>query len=204
MTTAPDPARLLELGTATLYEASGVDCDLDSAIRAAWPGARVCGRALTVRTSPEDNLAIHLALLEAVPGDVLVVDAHGLPCGYWGEVLAVASQAKGVAGLVIDGGVRDVDRLAALGFPAFSRYVSVRRTVKVSRGEVGVPIVVGGRPAATGDVVVADADGVVVLPAAVLAETVTAGEARVAKEDGWLEQLRAGATTAELLGLDQP
>jgi 4-hydroxy-4-methyl-2-oxoglutarate aldolase len=203
MRAAPDPSRLLELGTATLYEASGVDCDLDAAIRAVWPGARVSGRALTVRTAPEDNLAIHLALLEAVPGDVLVVDGHGLPCGYWGEVLAVAAQAKGVAGLVIDGGVRDVDRLAALGFPAFSRHVAVRRTVKVSPGEVGTPIVVGRRPAATGDVVVADADGVVVLPAAIVAEAGAAGEARVAKENGWLERLRAGATTVELLGLDR-
>jgi 4-hydroxy-4-methyl-2-oxoglutarate aldolase len=196
--------RLLELGSATLYEASGVDCDLDPAIRAAWPGAAVCGRALTVRTGPEDNLAIHFALLQAGAGDVLVVDAHGRPCGYWGEVLAVAAQAKGVAGLVIDGGVRDTERLAAIGFPAFSRFVSVRRTVKLEPGEIGVPVVVGGRTVVTGDMVVADADGVIALPAATVEATIAAGEARVAKEDGWMESLRAGATTVDLLGLRQP
>jgi 4-hydroxy-4-methyl-2-oxoglutarate aldolase len=195
---------LLELGTATLYEASGVDCDLDPAIRAAWPGAAVSGRALTVRTGPEDNLAIHLALLEAAPGDVLVVDAHALACGYWGEVLGVAARARGVAGLVIDGGVRDVERLAAIGFPAFSRFVTVRRTAKAVGGEIGGPIVVGGRPVSTGDMVVADADGVIVLPAAIVAATTAAGEARVAKEDGWMEQLRGGATTVDLLGLQRP
>jgi len=195
---------LLELGSATLYEASGVDCDLDPAIRAAWPGAAVSGRALTVRTGPEDNLAIHLALLEASPGDVLVVDAHGLPCGYWGEVLGVAAQAKGVAGLVIDGGVRDVGRLASIGFPAFSRFVTVRRTAKAVAGEIGGPIVVGGRPVSTGDTVVADADGVLVLPASIVDATVAAGEARVAKEDDWMDRLRAGATTVDLLGLERP
>jgi 4-hydroxy-4-methyl-2-oxoglutarate aldolase len=194
-------AELLELGTATLYEASGIDCDLDPAIRAAWPGAAACGRALTVRTGPEDNLAIHLALLQAAPGDVLVVDAHALPCGYWGEVLAVAAQAKGVAGLVIDGGVRDVNRLAAIGFPAFARFVSVRRTAKTVSGEIGEPVLVGGRQVASGDMVIADADGVVVLPAALVDATTAAGEARVAKEDGWMEQLRAGRTTIDLLGL---
>jgi len=195
---------LLELGSATLYEASGVDCDLDPAIRAAWPGAAVSGRALTVRTGPEDNLAIHLALLEASPGDVLVVDAHGLPCGYWGEVLGVAAQAKGVAGLVIDGGVRDVGRLAAIGFPAFSRFVTVRRTAKAVPGEIGSPIVVGGRTVSAGDTVVADADGVLVLSASIVDATVAAGEARVAKEDDWMDRLRAGATTVDLLGLERP
>src|SRR4029078_7864104 len=103
--TALDPAfaaRLLELGTAVLYEASGIDCNLDAALRPAWPGARVCGTAFPLRTGAEDNLALHLAVARAGAGDVLVADAGGLACGYWGEILAVAAQVRGVGGLVID------------------------------------------------------------------------------------------------------
>ena len=194
-------ARLLELGTATLYEASGIDCDLDPGIRPAWPGARLCGTALTVRTGPEDNLALHLALEQAGPGDVLVADAGGLACGYWGEILAVAAQVRGVAGLVIDGGLRDVDRLAELDFPAFSRFVAVRRTAKNVPGEIGGTVVVGGRSVARGDVVVADIDGIVFLPRDRVDTIAAAGEARVAKEEEFLGRIRAGEATPDLYGL---
>lgn len=194
-------ARLLELGTATLYEASGIDCDLDPALRPSWPCARVCGPALTVRTGAEDNLALHLALEQADPGDVVVADAHGLACGYWGEVLAVAAQVRGVAGLVIDGGLRDVDRLAELGFPAFSRFVAVRRTQKEVVGDIGGSVVVGGRTIARGDVIVADADGIVVLPRERVEEISAAGAARVEKEERFLERIRAGEKTSDLYRL---
>src|SRR5262245_9573023 len=204
MTTPLDPTvagRLLELGTATLYEASGIDCNLDAALRPAWPGARVCGTAFPVRTGAEDNLALHLAVERAAPGDVLVADAGGLACGYWGEILAVAAQVRGVAGLVIDGGVRDVDRLAELRFPVWSRWVSVRRTVKQVAGDVGVATVVAGVPVAPGDVVVADADGVIVLPRDGVDEVAAAGEARLAKEEGFLARIRGGESTVDLFGL---
>jgi 4-hydroxy-4-methyl-2-oxoglutarate aldolase len=204
--TAFDSARaaeLLELGTATLYEASGIDCDLDPAIRPSWPGAKVCGPALTVRTGDGDNLALHLALERAAAGDVVVADAGGLPCGYWGEVLAVAAQVRGVAGLVIDGGLRDVDRLAELGFPAFSRYISIRRTRKSTAGEIGGRVRVGGRAVARGDVVVADGDGIVVLPRDGVVGVAAAGVARMEKEMAFLERIRAGEATADLYGLRQ-
>ena len=154
-----------------------------------------------MRTAPADNLALHLALEQAAPGDVLVVDAGGFACGYWGEVLTAAAQQRGVVGLVIDGGVRDVDRLAARGFPTFSRFVSVRRTIKHDPGSVGDPIVVAGRPVERGDAVVADADGVVVIPRAVVEEVVDGALARVAKEDGYLREILDGASTVDLLHL---
>jgi 4-hydroxy-4-methyl-2-oxoglutarate aldolase len=194
-------ARLLELGTATLYEASGIDFILDAALRPVWPGARVCGTALPLRASPEDNLALHLAVERAQPGDVLVADAGGLACGYWGEILAVAAQVRGVAGLVVDGGVRDVDRLAELRFPVWSRWISVRRTAKERHEGVGVTTVVAGVAVEPGDVVVADADGVIVLPSARVDEIAAAGEERLAKEDGFLERIRAGESTVDLFGL---
>jgi len=193
--------RLLELGTATLYEASGIDCDLDCRLRPAWSGARLAGAALPVRTGPADNLALHLALEQAAPGEVLVVDACGLACGYWGEVLTAAAEQRGVVGLVIDGGVRDVEQLAARGFPTFSRAVSVRRTIKHDPGSVGAAIVVAGRQVERGDAVVADADGVVVIPRALVTQVVDAALVRVAKEEGYLREIRAGASTVDLLAL---
>jgi 4-hydroxy-4-methyl-2-oxoglutarate aldolase len=195
---------LLRLGTATVYEAAGAEGGLDPGIRPAWPGARLCGAALPVECSPGDNLAIHLAVEAAEPGAVLVVDTRGHLAGYWGEVLTVAGQARGVAGLVIDGGVRDSEGLARLGFPVFARGLSILRTVKHEPGRVGEPVVVGGAAVRAGDVVLADADGVVVVRAERLAEVVEASRARVAREDRVMERLRAGELTLDLLGLRPP
>jgi len=191
---------LAAFGTATVYEASGLDCALDPALRPIWPGARLVGRALPVRTHPADNLPLHLALEQARPGDVLVVDGREELCGYWGEVLAVAAQARGVAGLVIDGGVRDVVEQEELGFPVFSRGVSVRRTGKAHRGIVGSPITVAGVQVHPGDAVVADADGIVVLSPEAVPGTLEASRARIAKEKAYIERLRAGELTLDLYG----
>jgi 4-hydroxy-4-methyl-2-oxoglutarate aldolase len=192
--------RLLELGTATLYEASGIDCDLDPEIRPVWAGACICGSALPVRTGPEDNLALHLAVEQAHAGEVLMVDAAGRPCGYWGEVLTVAAQARGVVGLVIDGGVRDVGRLAELGFPAFSRWTAIRRTSKGDRGTVGEPTMVGTRSVRRGDIVVGDVDGLVVLPRDRVDSVLAAAEMRVEKERMFLAKIREGHSTVDLYG----
>ncbi|GII62094.1 4-carboxy-4-hydroxy-2-oxoadipate aldolase [Sphaerisporangium krabiense] len=194
-------AEPLELGTATLFEASGLPCDLDPAFRPVWPGARVAGRALTVQAAEGDNLPLHWALEEAEPGDVLVVDAGGARFGYWGEVLAVAAEARGVAGLVIDGGVRDTARLRELGFPAFGTHIAIRGTGKRWRGTVGAPIVMRGRPVRTGDLVVADEDGIVVLPEAVVPGVLAAGRERVAKEEAFMARLREGELTLDLYGM---
>lgn len=192
---------LLRLGSATVYEAAGAEGALDPAIAPVWPGARVCGPALPVQCSPGDNLAVHLALEAAEPGVVLVVDANAHLAGYCGEVLAVAAQARGVLGLVVDGGVRDSDALERLRFPVFARGRSIARTVKHEPGRVGQPVVAGGVLVRPGDVVVADADGVAVVRAERLREVLDASRARVAREEGVMERLRGGELTLDLLGL---
>ncbi|MGH3680845.1 MAG: 4-carboxy-4-hydroxy-2-oxoadipate aldolase/oxaloacetate decarboxylase [Natronosporangium sp.] len=197
----PEPAELLALGTATLYEAAGLPCFLPASLRPVWPGAAVVGTALPVRTAPGDNLPLHLALAQADRGDVLVADAGGAPYGYWGEVLTVAAQQRGVRGLVIDGGVRDTDRLAALGFPVFSSSVALAGTAKQDAGRVGAPIRFGPATVARGDLVVADRDGVVVLPAERVDEIVAAARERARAEAGYLERLRAGELTVDIYRL---
>jgi 4-hydroxy-4-methyl-2-oxoglutarate aldolase len=192
---------LLALGSATIYEASGLDCALDAALRPVWRGARLTGRALPLRCHPADNLALHHGLEAARPGDVLVADGATELCGYWGEVMAIAAQARGVRGLVIDGGVRDTVEQEQLAFPVFSRGVSVRRTGKFWPGQVGVPLTVGGIPVTPGDAVVADADGVVVLPAHAVTSTLDRARQRVAKEQDYFTRLRAGELTLDIMGL---
>ena len=137
------------------------------------------GQALPVRCSPGDNLAIHVAVAQARIGDVLVVQIDGDPDrGFWGEVLTTAAEAKGVVGLVIDGGVRDVAALEAHRFPVFSTMIALRGAVKVAAGSVGAPVEVGGATVAAGDVVVGDVDGVVVVPAGRVEEVLEAGRRR--------------------------
>jgi len=191
---------LADFGPATVYAASGLDCALDPALRPIWPGARIAGRALPVRTHPADNLPLHIALEHARPGDVLVVDGREELCGYWGEVLAVAAQARGVTGLVMDGGVRDVVEQQELDFPVFSRGICIRRTGKNFPGIVGEQITVAGVAVQPGDVVLADADGVVVLPPSAADATLVACRARIEKETAIMERLRAGELTLDLYG----
>ncbi|WP_175774302.1 RraA family protein [Burkholderia anthina] len=199
-------AALLEqarkLGTSTLYEASGVaTSSVDPAIRTVWPGASIAGPAYPLECSPGDNLAIHIAMEKAPRGSVLVVSTGGFVSGYWGEVLTVAAEAAGVAGLIIDGGVRDIAALVARRFPVFTRGVSMRGTIKASAPSVGQPISFAGTPVAAGDLVVADDDGVLVIPAAHVEATLSDGQARADKEATMMAALRAGRSTLELMGL---
>jgi 4-hydroxy-4-methyl-2-oxoglutarate aldolase len=193
--------RLQTLGTATLGE-SGARTTAPR-LKPVWRGAAVAGPAYTARCNPADNLAIHLAVTLAPPGSVLVADAsHEPERGYWGEVLTTAAEARGLAGLVIDGCVRDTAALEAHGFPVFSAGVALRGAGKVSGGAVGGHVTVAGAEVATGDWIVGDRDGVVVVPAGSLDDVIAAGEARAVQEAALFVQLRAGATTVELLGLD--
>ncbi len=194
-------AALRALGSATLGESGAVP--LDPRLKAVWPGAAVAGPACPVRCAPGDNLPIHVAVATAEPNSVLVVDVGALAeRGYFGEVLATAALARGLAGLVIDGGVRDTDALAALGFPVFASMVALAGATKQERGTVGRPVTVGGATVAPRDWVVGDADGVVVVPAHAVASVVEAGRARQGREQAYFEALRSGQTTLELLGLD--
>ena len=202
MALAPElRATLARLGAATLGESGGEP--MAPSVRPAWSGAALVGEALPVRCSPGDNLAIHVATAAAAPGQVLVVEIAGEPeRGYWGEVLTTGAEGRGVVGLVIDGGVRDVAALEAHHFAVFSTMIALRGAAKVAPGTVGQPVRVGGVAVAAGDVVVGDADGVTVIPGGRLLEVVEAAEGREARERELFERLRAGATTVDLLGLD--
>ncbi|QCP54719.1 dimethylmenaquinone methyltransferase [Trinickia violacea] len=196
-------SRARALGSATLYEASGLPCAVDPLVRSIWSGAFVAAPAYPLVCSPGDNLAIHIAMERVPRGSVLVVSTSNFVAGYWGEVLTVAAEAAGVVGLVIDGGVRDVAAMTARGFPVFARGISVRGTLKASAPSVGQPMMFTGVPVAEGDLVVADDDGVIVIPAAEAERTIVSGEARAAKEAVMMEQLAQGASTLELMGLTQ-
>lgn len=195
-------ARLLALGAATVYEAQGQRGAITEQIAPIDPGFRLVGRALTVDAGPADNLMLHAALEQARPGDVLVADARGfLQAGAWGDVLTVAAQKVGVAGLVIDGAVRDAAQIIELGFPVFARGLCIRGTSKTYRGSVGAPVSIAGTPVRTGDVIVGDRDGLVVIAQDEVAASLAAAEAREAKEDEFRRQIEQGAFTTELLGL---
>jgi 4-hydroxy-4-methyl-2-oxoglutarate aldolase len=200
----PDFAsRSRALGSATLYEASGLPCAVDPLVRGIWNGAFIAAPAYPLVCSPGDNLAIHIAMERVPRGSVLVVGTSNFVAGYWGEVLTVAAEAAGVVGLIIDGGVRDVAAITARRFPVFARGISVRGTVKASAPSVGEPMMLTGVAVVEGDLVVADDDGVIVVPAAEAERTILAGEARAAKEAAMMEQLAQGASTLELMGLTQ-
>ncbi len=188
------------LGVATVHEASKLDNALDPAIHAVWHGAGLCGPAFTVRCQSCDNLPVHLSLAEVAPGDVLVVDAGGYIGGYWGKILTVAAQQRGVAGLVIDGGVRDVRDLEELRFPVFARGIGVRGTTKRDPGGLREPVTVGGVRVEAGDLVLGDADGVVSVPKAKIAEVLAAAREREARESAVIARLRKGDLTVDIYG----
>ncbi|HTK14966.1 MAG TPA: dimethylmenaquinone methyltransferase [Acidimicrobiia bacterium] len=190
-----------QLGAATLGESGGRP--MSPRVRAAWRGARVSAPAFPVICAAGDNLAIHVAVAEAPPGSVLVVSV-GIEAerGYWGEVLTTGAEARGIAGLVIDGGVRDVSALEAHGFPVFSTLIALRGATKEHAGRVGGSSIVGDIQVEQDDWIVADADGVTVVPHTKLDDVLAAGRAREAKEAHFFEELRAGRTTIELLALD--
>jgi 4-hydroxy-4-methyl-2-oxoglutarate aldolase len=193
--------RALACGASTVYEAGGGVGALDPAIRPVWHGATLCGPAFPVMCAAGDNLAVHRALERCQPGDVLVITAAGEDSGYMGEVLANAAQARGVTGVVVDGGVRDIDALERMRFPVFARWISMRRTVKREPGEIGQAIRAGGVLVGPGSIVVADADGVFVSDEARFEQAVVAAEARVAREMQLIKRIKNGELTLDLLGL---
>jgi 4-hydroxy-4-methyl-2-oxoglutarate aldolase len=194
-------AALLELGAATLGESGGYAAD--RRLRPAWPGAELAAPAYPVGCAPGDNLAVHVAVTKAPRGSALVVDVGWVPDrGYWGEVLTTAAEAAELAGLVIDGGVRDVAALEAHAFPVFSAAIALTGATKDKPGSVGLPVRVGGVLVSSGDWVVADVDGVTIVPGSSLESVLEAGRGRAEKEAGFFAALRAGRTTLDLLGLD--
>jgi 4-hydroxy-4-methyl-2-oxoglutarate aldolase len=201
-TGAGDLASLAELGVSTVHEADGRRGALAPRIRPIQQGTVVAGSAVTVSCHPGDNLMIHAAVETCRPGDVLVVTTTSPSTdGMIGELLATSLRAHGVVAVVIDAGVRDVAALRAMAFPVWSRAISPQGTVKASPGSVNVPVVCGEVLVRPGDAVVADDDGVVVVPSERVSTVVTAGRRREAKEAATRARLAAGELGVDFYGL---
>lgn len=195
--------RARRLGAATVHEGAGRIGALPSAIKPVAPDMVVCGPAFTVHCPALSNLQIHHALYHARPGDVLVVHVSGgTEAGYWGDILNEAALARGLGGLVIDGGVRDTAGLAAMGFPVFSDGVCIRGTGKdhYAAAWLQEPVRMGEVLIQPGDLVLGDRDGVVVIPAAAAEAAIAAAEARAEDEARKIELIRKGARTIDLYG----
>jgi 4-hydroxy-4-methyl-2-oxoglutarate aldolase len=200
-----DFVALLDYGTATLHEVATEGSVFPSEIRPVFRGAELCGPAFTVDTGAGHNLWIHRSLYEAPAGSVLVVSCgEEYEYGYWGEILSTAAQACGLAGVVIDGDVRDSIPIARVGFPVFARGLCVRGTGKrIDLGSgLGRPVRVGTVVVNSGDLVLGDADGVISIPPASCVGLLQGAAERTSKEERVLDGLRAGRRSVDLLKLE--
>jgi 4-hydroxy-4-methyl-2-oxoglutarate aldolase len=197
-------AAFKDFGAATVYEAAGRIGSVDPAIKPLGTDMRLLGAALTVRCHPKDNLMLHKALQVAQPGDIIVAATDGYPnAGYFGDLMATSAMTRQVGGLAIDGCVRDSAEIIEMGFPIFCRGTCMRGTVKQTLGSVNHPVLFGDVVVNSGDLVLGDDDGIVIIPQPKLEEVLEATRLRVEKEKEKAAALKQGISGVELNKLDQ-
>lgn len=193
--------RAATFSSATLHEAMGKRGALSYGIKPIAPEMKLCGPAITVSSPPMDNLMVHKAIYVAQAGDILVVwVGGGYEAGYWGEIMTHAAHERGIAGLVIDGCVRDGALIQEMSFPVFSRGLSIRGTNKQGGGKINEPLTIGEVAIHPGDLIVADGDGVVAVPRLEIAQVLEAAQKREEKEEEIKKELARGKTTLEIYG----